>query len=135
MGRYRSVWSCDLQLCKTDSATVIGCETEGKVRIQQRDTEPRISWGVGGCAFFHTKITFSTFGASGSDRAELEVKGDGKCDQVAVEKEVRDRTGELCETEREGSDNAMGFGAFTCTQLAPNIFSAPNSGTPSACFL
>ena len=43
MGRYKSVWSCDLQLGKTGEITMIAWEREGKVRVQQKDTEPWIS--------------------------------------------------------------------------------------------
>ena len=59
------------------------------------------------------------------DHVESEVqRNGGNCDHREAggsRQEVRDRTGELCETEPEGSDGAIGSGTFTCTLLAPNI--------------
>ena len=59
------------------------------------------------------------------DHVESEVKrSGGNCDHREAggsRQEVRDRTGELFETEPEGSDGAIGCGTFTCTLLAPNI--------------
>jgi len=60
------------------------------------------------------------------DHVQLEVKRNGgHCDYRKVggsRQEVKDKTGELCETEPEGRDSAMCCGTFTCTLLAPNIF-------------
>jgi hypothetical protein len=59
------------------------------------------------------------------DRAELQVKRNGrKCEHREAggsRQDGRDRTGELYETERAGSDSAMGCGVFTSTLLVPNI--------------
>ena len=75
--------------------------------------------------FVHTKVTFSTTVPLVHDHVESEVKRNGGyCDHREAggsRQEVRDRTGELCETEPEGSDGAVGCGTFTCTLLAPNI--------------
>ena len=59
------------------------------------------------------------------DHVELEVKRNGgNCDYRKAggsRHEVKERTGDLCETEPEGCDSAMCCGTFTCTVLAPNI--------------
>ena len=47
MGRYKSVWSCDLQLCITGEVTVTAWEIEGKAKIQNKDTGRSISFGGG----------------------------------------------------------------------------------------
>jgi len=60
------------------------------------------------------------------DHVELEVKrSGGNCDLREAggsRQEVRDRTGELCETGLEGSDSAVGCGTFTSTLLAPIMY-------------
>ena len=57
------------------------------------------------------------------DHVELEVKRNGgNCDYRKAggsRQVVKERTGDLCETEPEGCDSAMCCGTFTCTFLCP----------------
>ena len=60
MGRYKSVWSCELQHCKTYEFTIIAWEIEGKFKIQQKDTRKRISFVGRGCRNVYVRFTCST---------------------------------------------------------------------------
>ena len=95
-----------------------------KVRIQQSDTEQRISWG--GCAFVHSKVIFSMYCATGSWPCRVRGKEERRhCDHREASgsrQEVRDRTRDLCDTETQGSAGALSCGTFTCTWLGQNIF-------------
>ena len=81
MGGYKSVWSCDRQLCKNLRSTIIAWETEGNFGAQQKDTGQQISRGWGERTNVHTRVTRSTNVLQVHDHVQLEVqRNSGKCD-------------------------------------------------------
>jgi hypothetical protein len=97
VGRYKRVWNCERSFVKPASFTIIACETEEKVRIQQKYRTEDFLRRVARLFIRTSHLTRTV--PQVYDHVQLEVKRiGGNCDlreAGSSRQEVRDRTGEL----------------------------------------